>query len=248
MNVRAALPALLVLLAGCSGTPNVPYLGIGKLPLDVLAVTSVNPETDKVSSKVTLRWQSQPGAKLYEVIRTFGSNPAKAVASQDGTSYTDDTLSPGQSATYKVRVLNGESKEINTSDDKAVTVQTQSVGKANLTAPADNATLGVGDNPELKWDAVEGANWYYVRVVRGDNDSAVYTALTKEKSIKFGDASPLKFSAFGDLFPTEAKSSITRGIIYRWTVQSIRANVGESPDKANSLDVNTSPTLKFSQG
>ncbi|MDB5101246.1 MAG: hypothetical protein JWM80_5667 [Cyanobacteria bacterium RYN_339] len=249
MNARFLFPALLVLLTGCNPANGVlASAGFGKLNLNVLAVTTVDPETQTVSSKAYVRWPTAPGAKTYEVIRTFGTNPAKVVATIGDTSYTDTSLGANQTAIFKVRALSGENKELTTTDDKSVAVQAQTVGKPELTAPADNASLGVGDVPTLTWKPVTGATWYYVKVVRGDNDSPVYNALTKDTSIKFGDNSPLKFDNFGDLFPTDAKATITRGIIFRWTVQAIRADAGTDPNAAKGIDVNASPTFKFSQG
>jgi hypothetical protein len=248
MNARALFPAVIFLLAGCNGGPNVPYVGLGKLPLNVLAVTTVEPETNSVTSKTYVRWPGQLNAKTYEVIRKFGDNPAKVVASTDQTSYLDPTLSAGQSATYKVRVLSGVNAELNVSDDKPVTVLAQTIGKPDGLLPATNTTLGVGETPTFKWNAVPSATWYFVNVVRADTRASVYSALTKDTSVKFGDNSPLKFSNFGDLFPTAAPSSITAGIIFQWTVQAIRSDGGATPDDAKGIDVNTSAPFKFSQG
>lgn len=251
MKARALVLASLVFAAGCSSLPNSGFVGIGKLPVNVLAVTTVDSETQNVGSKVYVRWPAQPGAKTYEVIRKFGDNPAKVVSTTDQTSYTDTTLGANQSATFKVRALSGEGKELNASDDKSLTVLAQTVAKPDGLSPADNTSLSVGDTPTLKWNAVQGANWYYVSVTRGDKpegQNQVYTALTKDTSIKFGDNSPLKFTNFGDVFPTAATSSISPGIIYHWLVQSIRADGGATPDDAKAIDVNTSGSLKFGQG
>lgn len=252
MNARALLPVALLLLAGCNnsnnGQPNLPFMGLGKLPLNVLAVTSADPETGTVTYKTYVRWPGQPGAKTYEVIRTFGSNPAKVVASSGDTSFTDTSLGAGQTATFKVRALSGENQELNASDDKGVTVLAQTVGKPDGLSPQDNTSLGVGETPTLKWNGVNGANYYYVSVTRVSDGGQVFSALTKDLSIKFGDKSPLGFNNFGDLYPTGAQSSITPGIVFRWTVQAIRADGGSTPDDAKAIDVNSSATLKFSQG
>jgi hypothetical protein len=248
MNARFAFPALFVLLTGCNGAPSVPFVGIGKIPLNVMSVTTVNPDTQKVSSKTYLRWQGQPGAKIYNVIATYPNQPGKVIASQDSVNYTDENLDIGQTATYKIQAMSGEGKELNASDDKTASVLPQQVGKPTLSEPADNASLSVGQMPTLKWGAVDGASWYYVKVINGTNNAAVYTALTKDTSAKFGDASPLKFDNFGDLFPTGAKADISQGIIYRWTVQAIRGDSAADPNAVKGIDVNTSPSFKFSQG
>jgi hypothetical protein len=238
------------LLAGCTsgvGVPGGPFLGGGPLPLSTLAVTSVSPETGNATYKVLLDWPSALNARSYEVQRKFGENTNRVVATVSQDAYTDADVSADQSFVYSVRALSGENKELTVSQPQTVKVLGAQVAKPVGLAPADNASINVGEDPTFSWQPVTGANWYYLRVVNGATDETVYSALTSQTSIKYGAESPLKFEAFGDQFPVGAKSSITRGIVYRWTVAAVR---GDNADlkQTKAVDVNPSAPQRFSQG
>lgn len=238
------------LVAGCTsgvGVPGGPFLGGGPLPLSTLAVTSISPETGNATYKVLLDWQSALNARNYEVNRKFGDNTTRVVATVSQDAYTDADVGTGQSFVYSVRALSGENKELTVSQPQAVTVLAAQVAKPTGLVPADNASINVGEDPSFSWQPVTGANWYYLRVVNGATDETVYSALTAQTSIKFGVDSPLKFEAFADQFPVGAKSSITRGIVYRWTVSAVR---GDNADlkQVKAVDVNPSSPHRFNQG
>ncbi|MFN3429780.1 MAG: hypothetical protein ACK46X_07490 [Candidatus Sericytochromatia bacterium] len=249
---RLALGLAVTLVAGCTGAggvgvPGGPFLGGGPLPLYTLAMTQIDPETGNTSHKIVLDWPSALNAKNYEIQRKFGDQATRVLTTVSTDSYTDATVGAGQAFTYTVRALSGDNKEQTTSQPVAVTVLPAQVGKPTGLAPADNASIGVGEDPTFSWQAVTGANWYYVRVVNGATDQVVWSALTKDASIKFGAESPLKFDNFSDQFQVGSQSSITRGIVYRWTVSAIR---GDNADlkQVKAVDVNPSAAQKFSQG
>ena len=244
---RLVTATALALVAGCS-VPGLTGAGGGALALDALAVTAVDAETGKVSAKVHLRWNSPPNARLFEVIRKFGDQAAGVKASQQTPNWTDDSLEPGQAATYKVQALSGESKVLTVSDERAVTVLKNEIGKPEGLEPPDNARLGVGEAPMLSWKPVPDATWYYVRVVRGDNDQQVYAALTRNTSVKYGEGSPLKFEKFDDLYPTGGEAGLARAVLHKWTVSAIRATGGDDPNRVTAIDVTPSPVQGFIPG
>jgi hypothetical protein len=206
-------------LAACSGgnptgVSNTPHIGGGPLPLDVLAVTSTDPETGNNKFEAFLRWSPAINAKNYTVYRKFGENPAQEKTTTADTSYTDTSVGRDQTFVYTVRALSGETKELTTSNPTSVTVFPAQVGKPTNLMPADNTVVGVGESPTFKWDAVTGANWYHVKVVNLAADSAVaYSALTQATTIKFGDTSPLTFDRIPNLFTVGATSIIVRGVV-----------------------------------
>lgn len=244
---RFLLAPVLALAAGCS-VPGIGGAGGGALALDLLAVTSVDAVTGKVNAKVHLRWNAPPNARLFEVVRKFGDQKADVTASQQAPNWTDDSLEPGQTATYSLRALSAESKTLTVSDEKAVTVLKNEVAKPAGLKPADNARLGVGETPMMSWDPVPNATWYYVRVVRGDNDQQVYAALTRNTSVKFGEGSPLKFEKFGDLYPTGGDAGLARAVLHEWSVSAIRAGNGDDPNRVTAIDVTPSAVQGFIPG
>lgn len=246
--MQRLVPAfVLALVAGCA-VPGLGGAGGGALALDVLAVTAVDAVTGKVNAKVHLRWNTPPNARLFEVVRKFGDKKADVTASKQDPNWTDDSLEAGQAATYSVRALSGESKPLTVTDEKAVTVLKNEVARPGALKPADNARLGVGETPMMSWDPVPNATWYYVRVVRGDNDQQVYAALTRNTSVKFGEASPLKFDKFGDLFPTGGDAGLARAVLHEWSVSAIRAASGDDPNRVTAIDVTPSAVQGFIPG
>lgn len=234
-------------LVACT-VPGVGYVGAGDLPLDVLAVTASDAETGNTSYRVALKWSAAPGAKTYEVQRKFSDQAVKILTTTDKDSFIDTTLSAKQLANYKVRALGGDAKELKVSGEKSIAVLAQEVAKPDGLEPADNAALGIGELPLLKWKAVVNASWYYVRVARVSDDSTVFSAMTKETSIRFGDKSPLAFEKFADLFPVGTPGGIQKGIVHRWSVQAIRTDGGTDPALVKAVDVNSSAGFRFSQG
>ena len=244
---RLVAISALALATGCA-VPGLAGAGGGALALDALAVTAVDAETGKVSAKVHLRWNAPPNARLFEVVRKFGDQPAGVKASQQGPNWTDESLEPGQAATYKVQALSGESKVLTVSDEKAVAVLKNEVAKPTGLKPADNARLGVGEAPMMSWEPVPGASWYYVRVIRGDNDQQVYAALTRNTSVKYGEGSPLRFEKFGDLYPTGGDAGLARAVLHKWSVSAIRTTGGDDPNRVTAIDVMPSPVQGFIPG
>jgi hypothetical protein len=239
-------------LAACSApgatVPGIGYVGTGPLPFDVLAVSTTDPVTGNASYRVNLKWSAAPGGKSYEVWRKFGDQAQLTVlTTTEKDAYVDTSLSAKQAATYKIRAIGGDAKELKVSEEKAVTVLAQEVAKPTGLEPADNATLPVGDLPTLKWQAVPNATFYYVRVARVSDEQSVFSALTKATSIKFGDQSPLAFNAFGDLFGTGNPGGIQKGVVHRWTVQALRTDGATDPAAVRAVDANTSAESKFSQ-
>jgi hypothetical protein len=242
--LRSALPVALFLLSGCT-LPGGTYVGGSTLPLHALAITSADPVTGVVTSKVELTWPASFNAKTYQVIRTFNGQSSN-VATLSTPGYTDPSTGPTQQFSYQIQALSGEGKELITSAPVPVTVLQQTVAKPTGLTPADKSSVAIGANPTFSWQPVTGANWYYINVVNINSSTSVWSALTASTSIPFGASSPLNFSNFTD-FPTASTSSIQPGLVYRWTVQALRGDKA-TPDTATAVDVNSSAPQTFSQG
>lgn len=245
--------AACALLAACNQPPGatlpgVGYVGGGPLPFDVLAVTAPDAITGNTTFKVHLKWSTALGTKTYEVWRKFGDTPMAVLTTTDKDSYVDTALTAKQGATYKIRAVGGDAKEVRASEEKATTVLAQEVAKPETATPANDATLASIDPPTLTWKAAAGASLYHVKVVKVADESAVFSATTKELSIKFGDKSPLAFAAFPDLLGVGNPQGLAKGTVYRWTVQGLRTDAGDDVTKIKAIDVNTSAPAKFTLG
>lgn len=220
----------------------------GLLPLDVLAVTTVDTETLTPRHRIHVRWPAAPNARIYEVIRRFEGGQASVKASLQAPGWVDDALGAGQGASYKVQALAGDSKLLTASDEKAVVVLKDEVPAPAGLKPADNAVLGVDEVPTLSWERVDAATWYYVKVWRANDDRVVYAALTPSTSLKLGDRSPVALEKFPDVLPTEGDATLQRGVVHRWTVSAVRTTGGQEPSRVTAIDHRPSKVHRFSPG
>lgn len=239
--LRLAAGLAVVSAFGCQ-PPAIP--GITGLDLKPLALTTQDAVTGVVKHRVVLDWNDALNARNYEVIRKFGDK--STVTAVQESKYTDDSVGAGQTFTYTVRALSGTNEELTVTDPKTVTVLAKEVAAPTGLEPANNATVGIGEVPTFKWQAAPNANWYYVTVRDGRTNDVTWSALTKETSIKYGAESPLKFEGVQDQFPVGKKGDITKGIVYQWQVQSLRADAADIK-QVKALDVTPSEQRQFSQ-
>jgi hypothetical protein len=218
------------------------------LGLDVLAVTAVDLETQNARYRVHLSWPDVPDVSRYEVIRRLEGRPASVQKSQSETRWVDDALTADQGATYKVQAVSSDGQMLTSSDERTVTVLGSQVAAPQGLKPDNNAVLDVGNLPIFTWERVDDAQWYYVSVVRANDDKPVYSALTSSTSIKFGERSPLKLEKFSDILQLTADGGLERGIVHKWTVSAVRTTGGSSPNRVTAVDIRASDLQRFSVG
>lgn len=111
-NLSTFLLAVLLLLSALSA----PALA---------AEEAVLPDPPSVSASVkagivTLQWKTVPGADCYQIWRKTGKEAERILASVEGTSYTDRSVSAHQRYSYRLSSMSGE---IAGEKSKAVTVE-----------------------------------------------------------------------------------------------------------------------------
>lgn len=247
-SIFAYTAAVSVLLWGCNfNQPKTPVAS-GALSLDVLGVTVVDLETQNARHRIHLSWPEVPEVRTYEVIRRLEGRPASVQKAQTETGWVDDALIAGQGASYRVQALSAESKVMTSSEEKAVTLLASEVPAPVGLKPSNNAVLDVGEVPTFMWDRVEDVQWYYVSVVRANDDRLIYSALTSSTSIKFGERSPLQLEKFPQILPLENNGGLERGVVHKWTVSSVRTTGGSDPNRVTALDIRASELQRFSVG
>lgn len=218
------------------------------LTLDILGVTRVDLETQNARHRIYLSWPQIADASLYEVIRRLDGRPASVQTARTETAWVDDALIAGQGAGYKVQALSSKSQVLTVSDEKSVTLLASEVAPPTGLKPSNNAVLDVGDVPTFSWDRMDDAQWYYVSVVRANDDRLVYSAMTSSTSIKFGERSPLQLEKFPGILPVESGAGLERGVVHKWTVSSVRTTGGSDPSRVTAIDVRASELQRFSVG
>ena len=128
------------------------------------------------ANSITVTWQAAEGASTYTIYRKpAGTNNWAIIARNvSGTSYTDKSVTAGESYTYTVRGMAADGKTMSKGyDAKGVTAKVP----AAVTAPANvtmkNAAVS-GSSIVVTWDAAEGASTYVIyRKPAGTNSWAI---------------------------------------------------------------------------
>ena len=119
-------------------------------------------------ARVRLTWEAVAGADRYKVYRNAinDSSSAEELTSwQSGTSFTDDSATPGLTYYYWVRAATDQTGA------RIGSLSTAEVGHRGVPQPAGIlASTGNADNITIAWDPVKGGSFY--RVYRSHTDDA----------------------------------------------------------------------------
>ena len=122
---------------------------------------------DAVSGKPVLSWDAVEGAVKYEIYRSTKSNKSYTkIATVEGLSYTDETVSAGKTYYYKVVAIGAVSKS-------AESAYVKLTGKC--ATPEISVTNDAKGKPYLSWEKVSGAKKY--TVYRATSENGKYTKL-----------------------------------------------------------------------
>lgn len=138
-------------------------------------VSSVTASND-ADGRVLLTWAAAAGAESYEVYGTDASNVFGLLHTTDSTSYTDDTLEPGQSRTYYVKaVFPSGAKSPNSWLVSGTRKYPSPVVKVSNVASSGKV--------RLTWGAVAGAQSY--KVYRSTSKTGTYSLIKTTTSTSF---------------------------------------------------------------
>lgn len=145
-----------------------------KCTVKVIPQTVTNlKQTAMTTSSVTVAWDKISGVTGYKIYKLNDKNTWVLLATTKNTTYTDKTLSMGQTAQYKVRAYNTVSSKTYYGAYSSVLKVT--VAKPG-TAPKLSAT-SAEKNVTLTWTKAENANGYAVYIF--DSKTGKYTEKTK---------------------------------------------------------------------
>lgn len=123
------------------------------------------------TDRVEISWDAADGASHYRVYRSTDDDTGFADISGlvTGTSYSDDTGTPGTDYYYRVKAVTG---------DVESALSSYSMGMTALAAPQDVAATDstYTDRVEIEWSAVDGAAHYVV--YRSTDQDTGFTALS----------------------------------------------------------------------
>lgn len=215
----------LAVFTGSIGCALLPGAASTKLEPKILAITEQTTETKKVS--VGLRWNEVLNAKSYEIIK---KNPSRVIPT-DKREYADTDVGEGKNYTYSIRALDGNNTQLTVSNEITATTLAATVKPPNLPGTPSQVE---GSQPDLTWDAAEGAKWYFVRVNDRADGKLIFGGFADKTSLKIGAQNYSKTVSL-PLFDEVHNVSLKRGSSYQWTVTAIRA---ESDKLENATAIN----------
>ncbi|MBR5516386.1 MAG: hypothetical protein IKU53_00305 [Firmicutes bacterium] len=132
---------------------------------DLAAPNNVKVTTVASSGKPKVTWDAVDGATKYEVWRKTGSNGTYVKHYiTTGTSFTNNSTTPGTTYYYKVKTICGANSNGNSAYSAAYGVT------CDLAAPTNvKVALTSTGKPKVTWDAVDGATKYEVWRKTGSN-------------------------------------------------------------------------------
>ena len=166
LTLRAAIIALaLILVAGSPALP--PFDGVAYAQ-DAPQNLEATPAPD--NNSVTLRWDAVSGADNYQVVRGDGSgqsvqwpNPIVPIATVPGTetTYTDSTVTAGNTYSYAVRAVAGGTTGAY-SNVPSVTLVTTTPAPTGIPSFSSVTADGI-DAVDVSWSSVSGATHYHLQ-------------------------------------------------------------------------------------
>src|SRR5574344_5319 len=152
-------------------------------PASVYVTSATTPDAlvSTTYSYATLSWSKVYTASSYNVYRKTGDGEyGSATSVANGTTYTDATVSPMTTYTYKVTGVNSTGEGSSGTEQKVTT--------KTLPTPVAPTVTGSysGTNVSLSWSAVDYAVKYYV--YRSSTKTGTYTKLGDVSSTMYTDA------------------------------------------------------------
>jgi hypothetical protein len=224
---NSLLAACLALLAGCGGTGgSADSAPADSAPAVANAGATIEPPAAPANLMATpgnaqaaLSWSASTGAVSYTVKRSNTSGGAYTqVATPTSTSYTDTSLTKGNTYYYVVSASNTAGESANSAQVSAVLAAqtpTPSVPTAVTASPGDGLV-------NLRWTASSGATSYHVK--RATTSGGPYSQVGAPTSASYSD------------------SSLTDGTTYYYVVSAVNSTV----ESANSAQVSATPAAPAS--
>lgn len=194
--------------------PCIPANGFLKLASPVLALSNTEPD------KLILTWEKIRSAERYYIYRSESTDDYKEIGIVESMQYEDKTV-PGKTFYYKIKAFSGMAQFSDFSNNVT--------GVTKLGAPVITASSDSSSSVILKWNAIQGADEYYI--YRSDNNTENYEVIKNTKTVEYED------------------SAITPGRIFNYKIRSYTDKTGfsEFSNKASGAIKLSGPEVSVSE-
>ena len=147
----------------------------------VLAAPVITADTDPVTGKPVVGWESVGGAKKYEVYRaTSLTGKYSKLTTTSKLTYTDTKASAGKTCYYKVKAV-AASGSYNSGYSDVVS------GLCVCARPKVTGKVNTAGQPQLSWGKISGAGKY--EILRSSEENGSYTSLCVQTGTSYTDTS-----------------------------------------------------------
>lgn len=121
---------------------------------------------------VTISWKSVSGAERYSIFRKTAKENWKSVGTSKSTSFIDKSAVSGTTYTYTVRCVSEDNTKMASDYEKGKSILYLSMPKL-VDASSDD------DGITIEWEAVTGANGYFIYRKSADGEWSTHLAQVK---------------------------------------------------------------------
>ena len=198
------------------------------------------------ANSITVTWKAAEGASAYVIYRKPAGTNSWAIIARNvsGTSYTDKSVTAGESYTYTVRGVAADGRTMSKGyDTKGVTAKVPTAVSVPANVTMKNAAVS-GSSIVVTWQAAEGASTYTIyRKPTGTNNWAIIarnvsgTSYT-DKSVTAGESYTYTVRGVAADGKTMSKGYDTKGVTAKAPAASgVPVNVTLTAAKADSAGI-----------
>ena len=218
-----------------------------KVPAAITVPANVTMKNAAVSgSSIVVTWQAAENASTYTIYRKPAGTNSWAIIARNvsGTSYTDKSVTAGESYTYTVRGVAADGRTMSKGyDTKGVTAKVPAAVSVPANVTMKNAAVS-GSSIVVTWQAAEGASAYTIyRKPAGTNSWAIIarnvsgTSYT-DKSVTAGESYTYTVRGVAADGRTMSKGYDAKGVTAKAPAASgVPANVTLTAAKADSAGI-----------
>ncbi|PYG87269.1 RHS repeat-associated protein [Ruminiclostridium sufflavum DSM 19573] len=209
------------------GTPHtirlraVSQYGTGDWSAEISAYTLLNTPLSLAAAlqdaSAELSWSAVSGAAYYEIYRN-----GTVIGTSVTSTYSDSGLTAGTACVYRIKAYSSTGNTSALSEALEVSMSSATVTPAAISVPSNIIVTSTDTTLTVGWDAVEGANSYYVsldgNITKTTANNYTYNGLepNTQHTIKVRAVDPDMYGLIGDVNGDNAVDAIDMALVKKY--------------------------------